>query len=156
MKSFKILQFSIDFSTTFLIFSLASGGSAPRTPSNPYFQNFLKFSLNFRENFDTILKIFQKIINFSLIFKHYLKIFEFEKMRNFWFLQSKKVPPPSLPGRPPPIRDILYKLLVIKHFSLECERWMKLKLTNGNFETTTHPIAGIRFQTIIAFWWLIK
>ena len=32
-------------------------------------------------------------------------------MRNFWFLQCKKVPPPSLPG-PPPIREILYKLLV--------------------------------------------
>ena len=29
VKIFKIVQFSIDFSTNFLIFSLASGGSAP-------------------------------------------------------------------------------------------------------------------------------
>ena len=75
MKGFNILQFSIDFSTNFVIFSLASGGSAPEPPTNPYFQNFLNFSLNFRENFDKIfnksqnfLKNFQKIIKFSLIF----------------------------------------------------------------------------------------
>ena len=43
-----------------------------------------------------------------------MKIFEFEKMRNFWFLPCKKVPPPSLPG-PAPIREILYKLLEIFH-----------------------------------------
>ena len=61
MKSFKILQFSIDFSTTFLMFSLASGSSTPEPPTNQYFQNFLKFSLNFRENFDKILKNFQKM-----------------------------------------------------------------------------------------------
>ena len=60
MKSFKNLQFSIDFSTTFLIFSLASGGSAPLNPYKSIFPKFLKFSLKFRENFDKILKIFTK------------------------------------------------------------------------------------------------
>ena len=52
MKSFEILQFSIDFSTTFLIFSLASGGSATEPPTSPYYENFLKFSLNFRKKFE--------------------------------------------------------------------------------------------------------
>ena len=78
MKSFKMLQFSIDFRLLFLIFSLASGSSAPEPPTNPYFQNFLKFPQNFCENFDKVLKNFknsqnfqlnfQKIIQFSLIF----------------------------------------------------------------------------------------
>ena len=78
MKSFKILQFSIDFSPTFLYFRLLRGAPPHEPPTNPYFQNFLKFPLNFRENFDKILKNFkksqnlhvnfQKIIKFSLIF----------------------------------------------------------------------------------------
>ena len=55
MKIFKIIQLSIDFSTNF--FSIFV--SFPEPPTNPYFQNFLNFSLNFRENFDKILKIFQ-------------------------------------------------------------------------------------------------
>ena len=87
MKIFKSLQASIDFSTRFLIISLASGGP-PGRPTNGYFQIFSKFSLNFRENFDKILKDFSKIRkisfkiftieNFSLIFK-ILKPFGFEK-----------------------------------------------------------------------------
>ena len=121
MKSFKILQFSIDFSTNFLIFSLASGGSAPRTP---YKSIFPKFSINFRENFDQILKNFQKIAKFTCKFSKYYKIFidfltffenfsSLKKMRNFWFLKCKKVPPHKPAGTPPPIREILYKLLFV-------------------------------------------
>ena len=64
MKTFKILQVYIDFPTIFLIFSLASGDPPPEPATNPYFQNFLNFSLNFRENFDKILKDFQKIEKF--------------------------------------------------------------------------------------------
>ena len=92
MKNFKSLQASIDFSTRVLIILLASGGSEP--PTNEYFQNFLNFSLNFRENlYKTFLKFskksqkflenFQKIINFSLIFYNFLNFFEFAKTRNF-------------------------------------------------------------------------
>ena len=65
MKSFKILQFSIAFSTTFLIFSLASGGGAPEPPTNPYFQNFLHFSLRFREKLVVILKNFPELAKFN-------------------------------------------------------------------------------------------
>ena len=94
MKIFKIWPFSIAFSTNFLIFSEASGGSAPEPHTNPYIHNSLYFSLHFREilfkilkNFQKISKIslnfFLKIIKISLIFKHFLKIFEFEKTRNF-------------------------------------------------------------------------
>ena len=75
MKSFNILPFSIDFSTSFLTFSLASGGSPLEPPTNPYFQNFLKFSLNFRENFDKILKNFQKIAKFTCKFSKNYKVF---------------------------------------------------------------------------------
>ena len=39
-----------------------------------------------------------------------MKIFEFEKARNFWFLQGKSTPPPLLP-RSPCQRKILYKPL---------------------------------------------
>ena len=109
MKSFKILPFSIDFSTSFLTFSLASGGSAPLTP---YKSIFPKFSLNFRENFDKILKNFQKIAKFTCKFSKNYKIFidfltffgNFRVWKNAKFLISpmKKVPPPKLPGPPPP------------------------------------------------------
>ena len=49
MKIFKILLVSIDFSTNLLIILLDSGGggSAPRTPTNAYFQNFFKISHKF-------------------------------------------------------------------------------------------------------------
>ena len=77
-KFTKCCRFPLIFRLIFLIFSLVSGYSAPEPPTNQYFQNFLNFSLNFRENFDKILKFFQKsqnflkifhkIINFSLIF----------------------------------------------------------------------------------------
>ena len=59
--------------------------------ANAYFQNC---PLDFRLNFDK-----------------FLKPFEFEERLNFWFLQCKKSPPPIAPG-PPPIRGILYKLLL--------------------------------------------
>ena len=105
MKSFIILPFSIDFSTSFLRFSLASWGSASRTPYKSIFQNFLKLSLIFRENYDKILtnflKIpkfnvkFQKIIKFSLIFYLFLKIFDFEKNAKFLSSTMKKYPLPS-------------------------------------------------------------
>ena len=68
MKIFKSLLVSIDFLTKFLIISLA-------TPTNAYFQNFLNFSVNFRENFDDILKNFQKIAKFPLQFSKNYKIF---------------------------------------------------------------------------------
>ena len=58
MKAFKILPFSNGFLTNFLIYS----------PTNPYFQNFQKFPLNFRENFDKMLKGFQKIAKFTCKF----------------------------------------------------------------------------------------
>ena len=118
MKCFKILQFSIDFSTTFLIFSLASG-SSPQPPTNPYFQNFLKFPLNFRENFDKILKKFQKIAKFTCKFAKNYKIFidfltfleSFRVWKNakIFISPMKKVPPCFWD---PPKRKILYKTLL--------------------------------------------
>ena len=73
MTIFKSLQGSIDFSTKFLIISLASGGRAqpPEPPTNAYFQNFLNFSLNFRVNFDKMLKNFAK--NSKISFKIFKK-----------------------------------------------------------------------------------
>ena len=63
MKIFELLQVSIDFSTIFLN-NFASFGRGPRPPPTPttnvYFQNFL----NFRENFDKIVKLFKKSQNF--------------------------------------------------------------------------------------------
>ena len=45
-----------------------------------------RFSIEiFVYNFENFLKI----VSFSLIFLTFLKIFEFEKTRNFWFLQGK-------------------------------------------------------------------
>ena len=44
MKIIKKQQVSIDFSTKFLIISLASGGGAPEPLRNAHFQNFLNFS----------------------------------------------------------------------------------------------------------------
>ena len=134
MKSFKIFQFSIYFSTTFLIFSLASGGgSAPEPPTNPYFQNFLTFSLNFRENFDNIFQNFQKIAkctckfskNYKIFiaFLAFLKIFEFEKMRNFWFLQWKSTPP-KLPGTPPNAKSCINYCYI--RISLD---WLRMRKT---------------------------
>ena len=61
MKTFKILLVSIDFSTSFLIISLASGALPQEPPRNAYFQNFLNFPVNFRENFNRLFKKFQKI-----------------------------------------------------------------------------------------------
>ena len=122
MKIFKILQVSSDIWTNFFIFLLASGGGAvpPEPPTNPYFQNFLSFSLHYRETFD---KICQKIAKFPLKFsKNYksfidfltlLKIFEFEITRKFCFLHCKKYPHCS---RDPPIREIHCKLLPLKCF----------------------------------------
>ena len=46
-----------------------------RPPTNAYFQNFLNFSLNFRENFDKILKKFQKLAKFPLKFSKNYKFF---------------------------------------------------------------------------------
>ena len=60
MKNFEILLVSIDFWSNFLIFSLA----LPHT--SPYFEIFLKFPLNFRENLG---KIFKESQNFLKIFK---------------------------------------------------------------------------------------
>ena len=56
MKSFKRLQVSIDFSTRFLIISLASEASHPDPPT--YFPNFLNYSFHFRENLDYFLQMF--------------------------------------------------------------------------------------------------
>ena len=74
MKIFKSLQVSFDFSTKFLIIALASRGEGPpppEPPTNANFENFLNISLNFREIFDKIPKIFMenfiKIIHFQLI-----------------------------------------------------------------------------------------
>ena len=90
----------------------------PEPTRNEYFQSFVNFSPNFREifvkiltnfqNSQNILLNFQKIINFSLIFKNFLKIFESEKTLNFWFIQCK-IALPIAPGIPHP--QILYKLL---------------------------------------------
>ena len=89
MKIFKRLQVSIDFSTRFLIISLALGALPPpsRTPTNAYFPHFLNFSINFRENFDKILKkisinflTFSKNYKFFIDFcQKFLKNFEYEK-----------------------------------------------------------------------------
>ena len=68
MKICKLLQISIDFSTNFLIFSLASGDSALEPSKNLYFQSFLKFPLNFRENYDKNIKKISKIAKFPLKF----------------------------------------------------------------------------------------
>ena len=59
-----MLQVSIDFLTNFLIFSLASGGSAPRPPYKSIFPILLNFSLNFRENLDKIFKNYTFFIDF--------------------------------------------------------------------------------------------
>ena len=64
----KFCRFPLIFRLIFLIFSLASGGSASEPPTNPYFQNFRKFSLNFREHFDYFLINFQKIAKFTCKF----------------------------------------------------------------------------------------
>ena len=64
MKIFKSLQISVDFSTRFLIILLDSGGPALNPHTNPYFQNVLNFSQRFSENFDVILKDFQKSQSF--------------------------------------------------------------------------------------------
>ena len=71
MKIFKCLQVSIDFSTKFLIISLALGALPPEPPPNAYFQNFL----NFRVNFHKILKNFQKIAKFPSKFVISYKFF---------------------------------------------------------------------------------
>ena len=62
MKNFKSLQVSIDFSTVLNNFA------------NPLKCIFIKFSLNFRENFDKILKNFQKIAKFTCKFSKNYKI----------------------------------------------------------------------------------
>ena len=67
MKIFKSLQFFIYFSTVFNNFATFGWGGAgyrPQPPTNTYFPNFLNFSLNSRENFDKLLKNFQKSQNF--------------------------------------------------------------------------------------------
>ena len=125
MKGFKILRFSIDFSTNFFnIFASFWGLRPPPEPTtNPCAQNFLNFSLNFSENFDKIFKKSQNFHNFSKnykIFIDFLTFFENFRVRtNVKFLLStmKKVTPPQtgklLPGHPQ--RKILYKLLAIQY-----------------------------------------
>ena len=79
----------------FLIFSWASRGIAPRTP---YKSIFPKFSLNFRENIEKVLKnfkkiaiftskFFKKIIKFSLLFLTFFENFRVCQKRNFCLLQ---------------------------------------------------------------------
>ena len=80
----------------FFIFSLASGGSAARTPYKSIFPKFSKFFLNFRENFDNIFKKFQNIAKFPykfsknyIIFIDFLTFFEnFRVWKNAKFLIS--------------------------------------------------------------------
>ena len=78
MKLFKILQASIDFATNFLIFSQGWGGGGRRR-RNPYkstFQIFLNFALNFREDFEKILKFFSKNLEISLkIYKFFIDFY---------------------------------------------------------------------------------
>ena len=113
-KVLKFCRFPLIFRLIFLIFSLASGAPPPETPTNPYFQNFLNFSLNFRENFDKILTNFQKIAKFTCKFSKNYKIFidfltffeNFRVWKNAKFLLStmKKYPPPNgtiAPWTPP-------------------------------------------------------
>ena len=69
MKIFKSLQVSIAFSTVFNNFA-SFGGSASWTPYKCIFPKFSKFFLNFRVNFDKILKKFSKTR------KIFLKIFK--------------------------------------------------------------------------------
>ena len=120
MKIFEILLVSIDFGTSFLIFSLASRGSAPEPPTSPYLESFLNFSLNFWENFDNIFKNsenFLKIFKIYKFFIDFLNIFwkfsSLKKREIFYFSNEQS----SLPKRdhcsrdPPPKRKILYKLL---------------------------------------------
>ena len=123
MKIFKILQVSVNISTNFLIISLASGGSAPEPPIDAYFQNFLYFSLNFRENYDKILKSFQKSVKICfkifkklknfIAFLNLLNPFEYKKREIFYFSRVTKYPPPIAPGTPPPIGEILDILTVL-------------------------------------------
>ena len=55
MKFFKKLLVSIGFSSTIFEDSQASGGSAPKPPTNPYDNIFLNYRHNFREKFDKII-----------------------------------------------------------------------------------------------------
>ena len=108
MKIFKILPVSIDCSTNFLIISLDSGvRPLPEPRKNAYFQNFLNFPINFRENIDKILKnrkfsctIFNKLEIF-IAFLTFFENFRVWKTRHFWFLRCKKEPSPIAPGTPP-------------------------------------------------------
>ena len=121
MKIFKSLQVSIDFSTRFLIISLASWGSAPEPTTNIYFKNYLNFVINFREIFEIIFKIFQKtlnflenfqkIINFSLIFKNF-ENFRVWKTLNFYFSSVKKYPPPSAKSWINYCKSLYYKFFI--------------------------------------------
>ena len=71
MKRVKILQFSIDFSTNFVIFSLASGGLSPRNALQ------IHISIDFRANFDKILNN-NKIAKFPYTFsKNYSMFIDF-------------------------------------------------------------------------------
>ena len=126
MKIFKILQVSIYFSTNFLIL-----GRRREPPTYPYSLNFSprffgKISIKF-ENFlktpQHFIKNFQIFLTFSLIFLHFLKIFEFKKLEIFAFSIVKKYPPPLHPGPHPaphnPTREILYKLRILQRY-LSC------------------------------------
>ena len=112
MKIFKILQVSIDFSTNFLKFLLASAAPPPEPPTNAYLQNSLNFSINFRENFVKILKKFSTNLEISFkIFKNYRIFIDFLNFfENFRVWTNNKLSispmekrtPPIDPGTPPP------------------------------------------------------
>ena len=54
MEIFNKLEASIDFSSKFLINSLASGGGTLRIPTNAYVRILLNLCPNFSEKFDKI------------------------------------------------------------------------------------------------------
>ena len=98
MKIFKKFTFFIDYSTQISINSLASGGSAPRTPYKCIFPNFLNFYPHFRQEFEKNFKIFfKKSRNFL---ENFLKIVIF----HWFFLQILwkllRHPGGSAPGIP--------------------------------------------------------
>ena len=110
MKLFKNLQVSINFAVNFLIISLVSGLRPLPNHLQLLFPKFSKFSLNFRENFEKVLKFFRKIAKFPLNFsKNYnihwflifLKLSSLKKTRMFDCFNVKtyphcsRDPPPS-------------------------------------------------------------
>ena len=73
-ENFQKLQVSIDFSNVFNNFA----SFAPEPPTNAYSQNFLNFSLNFRESFVTIFEKFSNNLEISLkIYNSYKIVIDF-------------------------------------------------------------------------------